>query len=117
MSARRAVLLTLLAVFVIAAVAVSGYLVYKGKQRYDRAVARADARTAQAEAELRSVPLLSCGPLERGQACTWPAEAARRESRAHAQGVQNGEDVGWTQACLALRDVIDFDDCLDRKGR
>jgi hypothetical protein len=53
MSARRAVLLTLLAVLLVAALAVGGFFAYRGYDRYDRALDRAkeaEARATKAEA-------------------------------------------------------------------
>jgi hypothetical protein len=113
MSARRASLLTLAALLAVVLIAAGGLLAYKGKQRYDRAIARADARTAKAEAELRSVPSLFCAPLEPGQVCTWPAEMARRVGMAHRDGVS----AGWMGACttLELQGVIGYEDCLSRR--
>lgn len=55
MSARRAVLLTLLVVLLVIALGLGGYLAYTAHKRYDRAVARAErwkdrARVVEAEA-------------------------------------------------------------------
>jgi len=108
MTARRAVVLTIAAVL---ALAVAGFFAYQGKKRFDRAVARAE----QAEAVLASVPPLRCEQLQPEQVCSWPAEIARRESRAFTQGQENGIGVGWQQACMALRDVIEFEECLNRQ--